>query len=389
MQSRTSTARKTAPRKPDQGDGQVIELVQPEPEFEEPESKLRPLDEVLAELGGLDGGHVQVRRLDSRGGPPEFVGNYRPEEVTGEASLLQQIQDDFGGGEYLIHVRDGSGFKANRRIKVAERRRAAPDAGASTVAAAVDRMQSQFAQLLQAVVARPQASEGDTEEKVLARMKLMADIVRPQGGQGTDAQALMETLARGIELGQQIAGGGGGGGGGDSTAVMVQSLKTFESLFRSIPPRPAPGARPVRPAAPATAMPAATAEAVPQVAAPEAEDARVTAMRTLLQVVLTGAARNGDPELYAELVADQVGADGVAELLRLPDPVAMLVQFDPAAEQHREWLAELVSELQELQEGADDAASRPKRVDGDPVRAGRGDPDPGADAGAGAQPGRG
>lgn len=382
MQSRTATARKTAPRKPDQGDGQVIELVVPEPEFEEPESKLRPLDEVLAELGGLDGGHVQVRRLDSRGGPPEFVGNYRPEEVTGEASLLQQIQDDFGGGEYLIHVRDGSGFKANRRIKVAERKRAAPDAGASTLAAAMDRMQSQFNQLLQAVVTRPQASESDTEEKVLARMKLMADIVRPQASGGLDATALMDTLTKGIELGQKM-----NGGGDDNTgAVMLQSLRTFEAMLRqpmARRPVPAPGAG--HAAAPAPALPAATAAP----AAPGGDE--VTAMRQLLQVVLAGAERDGDPAVYAALLLDQLGDEAAQELLQQADPVGMLIQFEPAAAAHREWLDTLADALRHQVSDDEEptSAASAQRADGDTGRPGRGDAHPGVDAGAGPQPGRG
>lgn len=379
MQSRTSTARKTA-AKPETPapEAQVITLPT-SALIDDDETGANALDAVLSELGGIDNARVGVYRLD-KGGGMQYVATLTPDEVQGEASLLEAIRRDYGGGEYRIHVRDGAGLIANRRVSIAERKQQpAPDVGlAAVLTATLDRFQSQLTQALQ-VVQRPPVSEADAEERVLNRMKTMAEIIGPRGGGGVEAQALMATLTQGIELGKQMGGAGGDDG---SNALMAQTLQTIAAVViqgQQQPRRPAPGRQA---AAPAPALPAATAPAAPA-QEPAGDDERVKAMRTLLQVVLSGAAQGSEAELYAALVADQLGEDGVSELLQFPDPVAMLVQIEPAAGAYREWLGELAQELRNLQEGADDGANA-QRADGDPGRPGRRDAHPGPDAGPGA-----
>jgi hypothetical protein len=367
MQSRTSTARKPAARPEPPVAAQVIELA---PRVDDDEAGASALDSVLSELGAVDQGRILVYRVSRQGGQLEYVATLTADEAQGEASLCEAIRRDYGGGTYRVHVRDGAGLIANRRIDIAERRTpAAPDAGlAAVLTATLDRFQLQLTQALQ--VQRPQVSEADAEERALARIKTMAEILGPRSG-GVDTGTVMETLTHGIELGKQL----GGAGGGDNTgAVMLESLRAFTTMLaqqpvrRPVPARQAP--------APAAALPAATAPAAPQ------QPDQVTAMRTLLQVLLAGAQRDGDPELYAALVLDQLGDEAVAELLQQPDPVALLLQFEPAAAPHRDWLQAVAGELKDDADGDDGQGA--KHPDGHPGRPGRGDSHAGPDAGPGA-----
>lgn len=382
MPPRTSTSRKPIPEPALQPVAQVIELPRDE------DDGATALDAVLSELGGIDNGRVGVYRIDRAGGL-EYVATLTPDEVQGEASLLEAIRRDYGGGNYRIHVRDNAGLIANRRVSIAERKAPAVDAVPNMVQAMMQGMQAQMDRLVQAVTVaqRPAVSEADAEEKVLARMQTMANILGTRSS-GIDTSVVMETLSQGIELGKQL---GGAAGGQDNTgAVMAESLKAFTAMMAA--QQRAPLRRPVP--APARQVAAATAPAELPPAEPAAVEVpagtdEVAAMRTLLQVVMTGARRDSDPELYAELVADQLGDEGVAELLRLPDPVAVLVQLEPEADEHRTWLQGLAQALRELQEeqraaDGDVNAESAQRADGDPGRTGRGAAHAGPDAGAGA-----
>lgn len=381
MQSRTSTSRKTIPEPTPQPVAQVIELQRDD------DDGATALDAVLSELGGIDNGRVGVYRIDRAGGL-EYVATLTPDEVQGEASLLEAIRRDYGGGSYRIHVRDAAGLIANRRVSIAERKAPPPDAVPNMVTAMMERMQAQTERIVQALTVnqRPAVSEADAEEKVLARMQTMANILGTRSS-GIDTSVVMETLSQGIELGKQLS---GAAGGQDSTgAVMAESLKAFTAMM--LAQQRAPVRRPVP--VPARQVAAVPPQAVPQPEGPAttAEDGadELAAMRTLLQVVMTGARRESDPELYAELVADQLGVEGVAELLRMPDPVGMLVQLEPEADEHRTWLqglAQALRELQDEQRAADgDAPSEgPQRADGHPGRPGRGVADARPDAGPGA-----
>lgn len=383
MPPRTSTSRKPIPEPAPQPVAQVIELPRDE------EDGATALDAVLSELGGIDNGRVGVYRIDRAGGL-EYVATLTPDEVQGEASLLEAIRRDYGGGSYRIHVRDAAGLIANRRVNIAERKAPDPSGAGHQMVAVMERMHAQFTQALQAltVAQRPAVSEADAEEKVLARMQTMANILGTRSS-GIDTSVVMETLSQGIELGKQL---GGAAGGQDNTgAVMAESLKAFTAMMAAQQQR-AQVRRPVP--APARQVAAVPVQAEPQQVEPAAVEApagvdEVAAMRTLLQVVMTGARRESDPDLYAELVADQLGDDGVAELLRLPDPVEVLVQLEPEADAHRTWLHGLAQALRELQDerraaDGDVDSTGSERAHGDPGRAGRGAAHAGPHAGASA-----
>lgn len=376
MQSRTSAARKPAPKaETPVHEAQVIELA---PRVEEVE-EVSALEKVLAELGAVDNGRISVHRLPKEGGM-QYVCTLTPDEVQGEDSLFEAIRREYGGGDYRIHVRDQAGLLANRRVSIAERKQPADLGGAAPMVAALERMQAQFAQVLQAVTARPAVSDGDAEERVLQRMKMMADIVRPQhggGNGGEDMRLFMDTFQKGIDLGKAMV----APAEENPAAVLMQSLRTFEPLLRDAAKPPARPARPAAAPAQVQAVPhQVQQQPQPQPVEPVQAGGDAEAMRALLLVVVKGAAANRDPDMYASLLADQLGTQAIEELLSHHDPIGLLLSIAPEAAQHRTWFEALRESLAEVIDDEAEHAEGAELAHGPAGRTGGGHADPGRDA---------
>lgn len=327
------------------------------------------LGAVLDELGALDDATIMLYRLAGRGQELEYVATLTPEQVQGEASLLEMIRLEHGGGTYRVHVRDGAGLIANRRIVIAERKGAAAvDGGLSTVIAQMmDRQATQFAELIRALAPRNDAAS--TEEAMLARIKTMAEIVRP--AQGTDTKELLGLLMQGVTLGKSMQPPVDAGAEG----LMANALAAFAPVIadaaaqrRAVPVRRIGAGQPKGPAPTPAAAPAAAVPAAPPAAADD--DAE---LRNLLRIVLRAAEADADEELYAELVLDQVGEDQLKPLATAPegvDLVAMLAQVEPAVLQHREWFGRLIAAIVELMNDEPDPATL--NADGHPLGQGGG-----------------
>lgn len=305
------------------------------------------LDAVLAELGGISEARVMVYRFD-RGGAMQYVATMTPEEVQSEASLLEHVRQEFGGGTYRIHVRDGSGLIANRRIDIAERKQPGPDAGLSSIAALFERQAQQFERTLQALM--PRASAAESEDAMLSRLKIMSEIVRGDGGsqrqRDADPSKMIELLLQGIAMGKEMQPAGGAA----TEDVLVSALSAFAPVIaEAAKAKPAPVRRPAAaaPAVPVKASPAAASPAPTAAPAEEQED-QAEQLRALLALVLRAARADSDPGIYVGMVIDQVGEENVALLLEQPDPLGMLAKFEPAVAEHREWFERLLNEVGEL-----------------------------------------
>ena len=317
------------------------------------------LGAVLDELGALDDASIMLYRLAGRGQELEYVATLTPEQVQGEASLLEMIRLEHGGGTYRVHVRDGAGLLANRRIVIAERKGpAAVDGGLSAVVASMmDRQAQQFGELIRTLA--PRADASSTEEAMLARLKMMADIVRP--AQGTDTKELLGLLMQGVTLGKSMqppADTGAEGLMANALAAFAPVIADAAAQRRTVPVRRIGPGQPQPKAPPPAAVPMAPAPT--PAAAPAAADDENAELRNLMRIVLRAAEADADEELYAELVLDQVGADQLKPLATAPegvDLVAMLAQIEPAVLQHREWFDRLIAAIVELMNDEPDAAT--------------------------------
>lgn len=324
------------------------------------------LGAVLDELGALDDATIMLYRMAGRGQELEYVATLTPEQVQGEASLLEMIRLEHGGGTYRVHVRDGAGLIANRRIVIAERKGPpAVDGGLSSIVATMlDRQAQQFAELIRSI-APQQRGEADTEAAMLARLKTMADIVRPASG--TDTKELLTLLMQGVSLGKSMQPPADAGAEG----LMASALQAFAPVIADAAAqrRTIATANPTRRVQPAA--PVRQVQAAPPTPAAEAANDPNAEMRALLSMVIRAAEAEGDPEFYAELIADQVGDDHARTLLAQPDPIGILSTFDSRVGERREWFTRCLQAMRALYDETDPAPAH-----GDPLGPRGGDPNP-------------
>jgi len=307
------------------------------------------LGSVLEELGALDDATIMLYRLTGRGQELEYVATLTPEQVQGEASLLEMIRLEHGGGTYRVHVRDGAGLIANRRVVIAERKGpAAVDGGMSGVLTQLmERQSSQFAELIRAIAPRTDAAS--TEEAMLARIKTMAEIVRP--AQGTDTKELLGLLMQGVQLGKSMQAPAEAG----AESLMANALAAFAPVIadaasqrRAIPVRRVGNGQAKAPPAAVPAGASAPTPAAATAAPPTDDDAE---LRNIMRIVLRAAQGDADVELYADFLLDQLGEDQLKPLQTAPngvDLVAMLAQLEPAVLEYRDWFQRLIVAIVEL-----------------------------------------
>jgi hypothetical protein len=346
VKSRQTTTRTRRPADSEVQDANVIDMNGRA--VEQPDDDDDSLDGVLSELGAMDQGSVNLFREPASGkGPMEYVDTISAEDAVSEVSILDHIKRTHGGGMYRVQVRDRNGWRRNKRIAIAKSHddvsAPAPAAAAmqpsDMLAVLANQQREQFAQLLQ-IVERMRPAEG-SREAMLKEISTIAQILKPAGG--GDMSVAMGMLKQGIDIGERI-----GGGGASPTELMMESVRAFSKLAdiqkgRPVPPKVARGAAPAI-AGPGGAVP------TPPAADPVPADPQLEAMRTLLRVVLAGAAKGSDPAIYADLITDQLTPEVLDELLGYADPVAVLVNMEPAAAAHAVWLAALVQELREPSE---------------------------------------
>lgn len=311
-----------------------------------------PLDaaiaRVLAELGGDADASINVYAIRPGSRSGEFVDSFPADAFAGEASFLKRIRDEFGPGEYRIQLRDGTKFLVNRLVRIAPARERARGDDAAGVVAALSAVLEQHAKRTEDLLRTALAARApDSEDQVLARLKAMREVFGPIGGARSGADSI-EVFLRGLTLGRSLE----PSTGADTSDVLLETVRTLgPALVRAVEqgnkriagPKArgaaSPGARLAPDDAPANA---------PANRGTPGEDAVSPGVRKLLEQLVDAAARDADPDLYAELTLDQVGAEAVQKLFAAGDPVILLGNLEPRVLEHREWFAALQASLQAM-----------------------------------------
>lgn len=310
------------------------------------------IERVLAELGGDADASINIYAIRPGARSGEFVDSFPADHFAGEASFLKRIRDEFGPGEYRIQLRDGTKFLVNRLVRIAparERPRGGELDAAGVVAALSSVLESHTKRTEDLVRSALAARAPDSEDQILARLKAMREVFGPIGGaparSGADS---IEVFLRGLTLGRSLE----PTNGADTSDVLLETVRTLgPALVRAVEqgnkriagPKArgaaSPGARVAPDDAPASAR---ANRGTP------GEDAVSPGVRKLLEQLVEAAARDADPDLYAELTLDQVGADAVQKLFAAGDPVILLGNLEPRVLEHREWFAALQASLQAM-----------------------------------------
>jgi hypothetical protein len=329
-------------------------------------------DDALAELRSLDAsGGIKYAVHKISGTKPGEKGGYCGTYQSGDLSL-DVIREQHGAGKFRIRATDAGGKYAGlRTVEIAEVLKSASAAQVVQAQAPAVDMQG-IAALLQAV--KPTGESGgnsvmqmmlammDSQTKSADRMMQMIMAQRDSGPKLTDLLALInaskdrdgggdavKTLMEGIKLGQNLA------GGGEESWLGIAS-KGIEAIgpLLAAGKEQAEQAQHGRVAAPVTRqaarLPAPTTTSPAQSTGASAEGADVGMMDTVRQInwlkqvvsgLLNHAARNKNPELYAEVTLDNLPPfltlDSVYEQMKDPAAIDKLISLDGRVANHRAW----------------------------------------------------
>lgn len=347
-----------------------------------------PEADALAELRGLGGGGEYKYTVSRVSTEPGKKAGYCKTYTLGDLSP-DNIREEFGGGKYRIRVTDAGGkYVTMTTLDIVDLPKSptaqvAPAAPPGTDLAGI-------ASILAAV--KPAAGDGGISQILVAMiasqgemMKAIANRQPDKGPSITEILAIinasnkkddggsLDTLLKGIELGKSLAGGGGEDDG--MLGIARQGLELITPLVKEQATQHRPIA-PVRPQpariapipnatapAPVAQIPNASAPApVAPLNAPEGANVRVLQqldwMRKQLNVLVHHASRQKDPELYAEVLLDNLPPfltpAEIMEHVGSPDAVAKLAQLDGRVAQYAEWFEEFRAAIVEFLQPEDE-----------------------------------
>jgi hypothetical protein len=332
-------------------------------------------DDVISELRSLgagDGYRYTVSRVARK---PGESGGYCAQYSAGDLSL-DNIREQFGGGKYRIRVIDERGqYAGNRTVEIVDLPKAAAPpapvpavvpqgADLNGIAAIIAAMRPQVA---------PDAGESGTMKLILAMVQQQGTMFQAMmSAQKSDAPSLTDLLAlinasnkgkagaddavsmllKGMELGKEL-------GGGESSMLDVarEGIHALVPLLEQ--ERANKAAQPATPALPAPAPTGGAPGAVSTTQAaqqPQGESVsimqQINWLRAQLQALVVQASRGKNPELYAEVMLDNlpefITAEEIHARLSAPGAVEQLAQLDGRVRQYAQWFEEFRVALLEL-----------------------------------------
>jgi hypothetical protein len=326
-------------------------------ENEETTTQLSPAEveqidaiEYLLSLGGDDGTRYRVDKLSTKPGErTAFCNNYSRESLS-----LDAIRETFGGGTYRITAYgQGSRYAGSKTVTIADlpkppqspggvagldlaafarELRANPSDGTQTVMPMMLEMMRQNAELLRAIITRPEPKvpPAPTTLEILQLVKEM-NSAAPKSTEGS----AVELLLKGIELGKEFTGVGGEDsilGLGGKAIDMLKPL--IEKQAVAAPTRVQPERIALPQSSPAVPVQSPTQEVDPMLR-------QLNWLRTQTAALCQKAAQGKDPELYAEVLLDNlpvfITPDEIYRRLSEPNAVDQLAQLNPTVLNHRAW----------------------------------------------------
>lgn len=324
------------------------------------------IDEAFAGLPQNDT-CIDLFRINAQGGRPLYLESVQPPVFT-----LAYVTSRFGGGRYIASAKYADGTRVKYPFEIEGEpipiRRLGPGVG-------VEPLPNLGRQIMQEIRTHP--SSGDefenipsdqglvpvmlamlkelkgSKESMLREMMMYKELFgtqQPAGPQATIDQ-VTSLLQKGIELAQKS-------GGGDANP-WIQALQEFrepigkamDTLQLALATRgqtaQAPPMRPAQaPAMPGAGQPATSPQ--PESTGDPMQLAILNQFRTVLPMLVNGAAKGTDHGLYVDLILDQT-PEAIYPKLRdwliKPDCLDMLAKYEPGIRYQQDWWIALRSSL--------------------------------------------
>ncbi len=312
----------------------------------------------LADLGQTDNdAKVNVYRADAikgnRGGA--FLFSCSPDEFS-----LEKLRDEYGGGNYRVHVRANGGLVANKLVAVEEPKNkpALPQAQIAAdvmqpITAMTQAMITGFENLGKLIIQsqQPKESRADMLRELLLYKEIFGASNQPQVNP-------LEFVKQGIDLAKELGAGGGKETG--TMDVMMQLLDTFgkpiaetianaQAQQRLNPPQVQPVVSAPQLTNNAVIAPVPASAAVMTESQPVQLDGdTMQAMRGYLDFLIAQAQAGNDVYTYAGMVLDSAPTEQIDQFIDRPDWLNYLAQFQPEIRNHELWFTQLRDAIKEL-----------------------------------------
>lgn len=291
-------------------------------------------DDLVSDLNDTsDDAELRIYRQTVLGGKSSmpFLDSFPVDKFT-YTQMVKYLKDQYGGGEYRIHVRANGKLVVNKLLtietpKQIDTRMTPTGEAANILGTVLDRMERQNALIMELLKnGNQQPSRREMLDEMLIFKQLFSD--GHQGGGGNALSQLKDTLSVLGELGIEI-----GGQKEEKEAGFGDMLEKMAPLITAA------------------------------VAAPKQPEKRRDPMfaqklmiKTGISQLMKAASKNSAPEVYAEMILDQLPENVVQEFITNPGAFEKLIKIEPRAAQFRPWF-ELVGEHVKAQLGAPSTVS--------------------------------
>ena len=374
-------------------DGDVTELLEVVDDTEE--QTLDALEGLISEFTGAADIVVNVYR-QGEGKNISFLFRTSPDEMSG-GEIMERCRDNYGTGDYRIHIRQGPRIVHNRGFSVEAKKEPDPALQQQTTTADIvslitaqnQNMQQMF---LATMTAMAEAMKGreppPPPDPVAMQNSIVQSLVALKQlavGEEPKQKDPVELLIQGVTLANEMRPSDGETNAND---LVLAGLKAFAPTITEA--TRAGIANQAQPGQPQPGQPLPGQPADPQAAeAAEREKAlnlKKVMMKQQLGWLVKQAAQGKHPELYAELLLDQVGEREVLAFIERDDALQQLANIEPDVQYHVPWFEALRQCILELTRDDDGghigSEGRPPINGGDgAVRDSTLDSEPGADSG--------
>lgn len=330
--------------------------------------------------------NIKVYRDAEKGRNKAFLFDCSPSDLP----ILERLRDQYGTGNFRALVyRNG---KLRRHLKYAIEapkyhvpENQAANTEASAVALALNNQSSMMGDLINKITQQQTAPI-----QPLDPMAMMQSMVAMMAGLQNlmpaapvnDSKQMMDMFIQGITLAKEMGDSDGETNFMDIARDVMKSLplgQMMQNAQNPSPNQPAisahPNARPINPQGQNQA-PNPQSEISPQ----NEQEQETMMIKMFLEQLVSQAKRNGDVEIYAAMILDNVEPQKIHNFLITHDPKTYLTGISTGIAQYWPWFEALMTalkiELTELgfeghTDPHDQATGNPVNIDGDPVRQGR------------------
>lgn len=315
-----------------------------------------PLSDFISKMEPNDGKIMIYRLSAGNNRNMAFVFSFSPGAYSYE-DMLETLRDEYGGGDFCIKIHAGEGrrLRMQERVsvespKIKKTEVVQQNAGNNSM---MDMMREQMAaqqtmlnNLLLGIAQRPAppAAAG----LGLVEMLTIVEKMTPKQVNPLEQLTLMREL---VDFGKEVS-----GNAPEDTGFM-SAFKALAPALTAIASNQPQQAQPA--GRPGNQLPQAQPAGRPGNQPPQnAHQAEQNESLVLLKMLVRAAKIGTDPEIYSEVVIDQLGEENCTAIINNPDLLkGMLLQI-PDGENYSEWFTQLIQGISNLLAGQDAAETQ-------------------------------